>query len=91
MNSVILDGIRTNFGIADGKQILLHGVSQEKNPLFRSIVTSAKGLVEAQQYMFENLWNRAIPVIHKIREIEEGIKPDVIETIQTLLKYRICI
>ena len=40
-----------------------------------------KGLVEAQQYMFENLWNRAIPVIHKIREIEEGIKPDVIETI----------
>jgi hypothetical protein len=28
-----LDGVRTNFGIADGKQALLHGVSQETNPL----------------------------------------------------------
>jgi two-component system, OmpR family, sensor histidine kinase VicK len=31
--------------------------------------------------MFENLWNKAIPAIQKIKEIEEGIKPDVIETI----------
>ena len=38
-----LDGIRTNFGIADGKQILLHGVSQEKDPLSQAILTSAKG------------------------------------------------
>src|SRR3954452_14086192 len=76
-----LDGIRTNFGIADEKRILLHGVSQENDPLSQAILTSVKGLVEAQQYMFENLWNKAIPAIQKIREIEEGIKPDVIETI----------
>jgi sugar-specific transcriptional regulator TrmB len=31
--------------------------------------------------MFENLWNKAIPAIQKIKEIEESIKPDVIETI----------
>jgi two-component system sensor histidine kinase VicK len=76
-----LDGIRTNFGIADGKQILLHGVSQEKDPLSQAILTSVKGLVEAQQYMFENLWNKAIPAAHKIKEVEQGIKPEVIETI----------
>ncbi|MGN6346927.1 MAG: ATP-binding protein [Candidatus Nitrosocosmicus sp.] len=76
-----LEGIRTNFGIADGKQILLHGVSQEKDPLSQAIMSSIKGLVEAQQYMFENLWNKAIPATQKIKEIEEGIKPDVIETI----------
>lgn len=28
-----LDGVRTNFGIADGKEVLLHGISQETNPL----------------------------------------------------------
>ncbi len=71
-----LDGVRTNFGIADGKQILLHGVSEEKDPLSQAIQTSVKGLVEAQQYMFENLWNKSIPAIQKIKEIEEGIKPD---------------
>jgi signal transduction histidine kinase len=76
-----LDGIRTNFGIVDGKQVMLHGVSQEKDPLSQAILTSVKGLVEAQQYMFENLWTKSIPVEDKIKEIEEGIKPDVIETI----------
>ncbi len=83
-----LDGIRTNFGIADGKQILLHGVSQEKDPLSQAILTSVKGLVEAQQYMFENLWNKAIPAVHKIKEIEQGIKPDVIETITDPIKIQ---
>ncbi|MGN6709448.1 MAG: ATP-binding protein [Candidatus Nitrosocosmicus sp.] len=76
-----LDGIRTNFGIVDGNQVMLHGVSQEKDPLSQAILTSVKGLVEAQQYMFENLWNKAIPIEDKIKEIEKGIKPDVIETI----------
>jgi len=60
---------------------MLYGVSQEKDPLSQAIVTSVKGLVDAQQYMFENLWNKAIPAEHKIKEIEEGIKLDVIETI----------
>ncbi|MGN6558992.1 MAG: hypothetical protein ACTHJ2_00540 [Candidatus Nitrosocosmicus sp.] len=76
-----LDGIRTNFGIVDGKHVMLHGLSQEKDPLSQAILTSVKGLVEAQQYMFENLWNKAIPIEDKIKEIEERIKPDVIETI----------
>src|SRR6478672_3645978 len=66
-----LDGVRTNFGIADGEVVILHGVSQETDPLSQAIVTTVKGLVEAQQYMFENLWNKAIPAIQKIREIEE--------------------
>jgi hypothetical protein len=39
-----LDGIRTNFGIADVKQIILHGVSQEKDPLSQAVLTSVKGL-----------------------------------------------
>ena len=37
--------------------------------------------MDAQQYMFENLWNKAIPGAYKVKEIEEGIKPDIIETI----------
>lgn len=83
-----LDGIRTNFGIADDKQIILHGVSKEKDPLSQAILTSVKGLAEAQQYMFENLWNKAIPAIQKIKEIEESIKPDVIETIADPIKIQ---
>ena len=83
-----LEGVRTNFGIADGKEVLLHGVSQETDPLSQAIVTSVKGLVEAQQYMFENLWNKAIPAAQKIKEIEQGIKPDIIETITDPIKIQ---
>jgi two-component system, OmpR family, sensor histidine kinase VicK len=83
-----LDGVRTNFGIADGKEVLLHGVSQETNPLSQAIVTSVTGLVEAQQYMFDNLWKTSIPAIQKIKEIEQGIKPDIIETITDPIKIQ---
>ena len=77
-----LDGVRTNFGIADGKEALLHGVSQETNPLSQAILTTVRGIVEAQEYLFENLWKNAIPAQYKITEIEEGIKPTFIETLR---------
>ena len=70
-----LDGVRINFGIDDRKQVLLHGISYKTNPISQAILTSVKGFVEAQQYMFENLWNKAIPAIEKIKEIEEGVEP----------------
>ena len=76
-----LDGVRTNFAIADGKEALLHGVSQETNPLSQAIATSVKALVEAQMYLFDNLWKNAIPAQYKIKEIEEGVMPPFRETI----------
>lgn len=83
-----LDGVRTNFAIADGKLALLHGVSQETNPLSQAILTSAKALVEAQEYLFENLWKSAIPAQHKLMEIEEGVKPPFMETLGIQQKYK---
>ncbi len=87
-----LDGVRTNFGIADGKQALLHGVSQETNPLSQAILTSVKALVEAQEYLFENLWKSAIPAQHKVMEIEEGVKPPFMETLRDPVEIqKICV
>src|SRR5206468_1831754 len=83
-----LDGVRTNFGIADGKETLLHGVSQETDPLSQAIVTSVKGLVEAQEYLFESLWKSAIPAQYKIKEIEEGVKPPFIESLRDPFEIR---
>ncbi|HJT49647.1 MAG TPA: hypothetical protein VJ729_15805 [Nitrososphaeraceae archaeon] len=83
-----LDGVRTNFGIADGKQALLHGVSQETNPLSQAILTSAKALVQAQEYLFENLWKSAIPAQHKVMEIEEGVKPPFTETLRDAVEIQ---
>jgi len=58
---------------------MLHPISNEEQPLSHAIVSNAKALVEARRYLFETLWNKAIPAEEKIKEIEEGIKPPFIE------------
>ena len=59
-----LDGIRTNFGIIDGKEVMPYGISQETDPSSQSILTIVKGLVDVQQFMLK-IWNNAIPPFSK--------------------------
>jgi two-component system, OmpR family, sensor histidine kinase VicK len=76
-----LTAVRSNFGIADRKLCLLHTIANEEQPLSHAIITNVKGIVEAQQYLFETLWSKAIPLEKKIKEIEEGIVTEFIETL----------
>lgn len=56
--------------------------SQEAKLLTQSIYSTVKAFVGQQQYFFETLWKKAIPAKQRIREIEEGLKREFIETIQ---------
>jgi two-component system sensor histidine kinase VicK len=56
--------------------------SQEAKQLTQSIFSTVRAFVEQQQYFFEMLWRRAIPAKQRIKEIEEGLKREFIETIQ---------
>ena len=60
---------------------MFHSISHEEQPLSHAIISNAKALVEVQQYLFETLWNEAIPAEEKIMEIEEGVRPPFIETL----------
>lgn len=77
-----LDGIKGNFGIADRREFLEHIINREDEPLTHAIFSTAKGIVDARQFLFDNLWKKAIPIEDRIKEIEEGIKPSFIETIR---------
>ena len=46
------------------------------------IRSTAKVFVEKQQFVFETLWNKAIPARQRFRELEQGVKTEVIETIE---------
>jgi two-component system, OmpR family, sensor histidine kinase VicK len=48
-------------------------VLQEAKPLTQVIYSNVKEVVEQGQYIFDTLWNAAIPAEQKIREVEEGI------------------
>lgn len=41
------------------------------------IYSNVKEIVEHQQYIFDTLWNKAIPAINRIREVEEKRMPGI--------------
>jgi two-component system, OmpR family, sensor histidine kinase VicK len=45
------------------------------------IYSNVKDIVQQQKYVFDSLWNRAIPFEQRIREIEEGIEREFFEVI----------
>jgi signal transduction histidine kinase len=77
-----LDGVKGNFGISDGVEYRASPTSKQEETPSEYIISTMKSFVEQQQYFFETIWNKAIPAEQRIREIEEGIEPEVIETIR---------
>jgi two-component system sensor histidine kinase VicK len=77
-----LDGIKGNFGIADGKDYRATANMQEGQPPTQAIRSTVKAFVEQQQHFFETLWGKAIPAKQRFKEIEQGAKREFVETIR---------
>jgi two-component system, OmpR family, sensor histidine kinase VicK len=69
-----LDGVRGGMAVSES-EYMATTLLQEEKPLTQVIYSSVKEVVEQGQYIFDTLWNAAIPAQNKIREIEEGIVP----------------
>src|SRR5919106_1186967 len=76
-----LDGIKGGMAVSE-KEYVAAAVMQEAKPVPHLIYSNVKEIVEHQQYMFETLWTKSIPVEQKIREIEEGVNLGITEIIQ---------
>jgi two-component system, OmpR family, sensor histidine kinase VicK len=76
-----LDNVKGNFSVGD-RDYTANAAQSANAPLPQLIHSNVKAIIEQQQYFFETLWNKAIPAEQRIREIEEGVKPEVIETIR---------
>jgi signal transduction histidine kinase len=84
-----LDEVKGNFEISDGgKEYVATANLQKAKPLKQLIYSNIKEIGEQQQYIFNTLWNKAIPAQEKIKEIEEGIIPEVTEIIRNTEKAR---
>ncbi len=75
-----LDNIRGNFGVSDDEYMAIATIEKEK-PITHVIYSNAEQIVRQHQYLFETLWDKAIPAEQKIREIEEGVEPEFVEVI----------
>ena len=74
-----MDKIDANFGLNEVEY--LGSITLQEEETLQATYSNVKEVVEQQQFIFNTLWSKAIPAEQKIREIEEGIKPEVIETI----------
>src|SRR5581483_8866672 len=77
-----LDGAKGNFAIVDRTEYTNILVQEEGERPTQALISNVRSFVQQQQYSFDALWQKAIPAQERIKEIEEGIKPDFIETIR---------
>jgi two-component system sensor histidine kinase VicK len=91
-----LDEVKGNFSILDETiyeatmignflvpdEVSTQALNQDAKPLTQSIYSSVKAFVGQQQYFFDMLWKKSIPARQRIKEIEEDLKREFIETIQ---------
>jgi two-component system, OmpR family, sensor histidine kinase VicK len=80
-----LNGVKGNFEVsqkAKGKGEYIGAATlEEAEPVTQLIYSNVKEIVEQEQFVFDTLWNKAIPYNVRIKEMEEGIKPETIEVI----------
>jgi two-component system, OmpR family, sensor histidine kinase VicK len=69
-----LNGVKGGLAVSETEHMATT-VLEEAKPLTQVIFSSVKEVVEQGQYIFDTLWNTAIPAEQKIREIEEGVMP----------------
>ncbi len=77
------------FGVSETEYVATE-VMQVAQPLAQLTYSNMKVIVEQQQYLFQNLWDKATPAEQKIKEIEEGIEPprtEVIRGIERSMPY----
>jgi two-component system sensor histidine kinase VicK len=73
-----LDGIQGNFGVSETEYLASATLDKEKVvPLL--IYSNVKQFVKQPQYVFQTLWNKAIPAEQRIEEIQLGKEHEFLE------------
>ncbi len=75
-----IDGVKGNFGISDQNEYI-GNILPDGKPDGQLIHINVKSFIELQQYLFDTLWNQAMPAKERINEIELGLDKEFLETI----------
>jgi signal transduction histidine kinase len=79
-----MDGIKGNFVLHDDKEYFLpFFVGEPEEPESRNaLFCTQEEMVEAHLFIFENLWRQATPAHLRIKELEEGIPTEVLQSLR---------
>ncbi len=74
-----LDGVKGSVCV-NNSEFLGMSTWRETKLLNPVIYSNEREVIEQQQYIFEMFWKKAEPITQKLREIEEGIVPEIMES-----------
>ena len=77
-----LSGVKGGLAVSE-TEYMATAVLEEAKPLTQVIFSSVKEVVEQGQYIFDTLWNAAIPAEQRIKEIEEGLEPVITRILES--------
>jgi|SRR5829696_30198 len=83
-----LEGIITFLSVLDGRLVTSTAYGEENKILPHLITSTVKVLVDQHKYFFDTLWKKAIPAKQRIREIEQGVKREFVETMRDSVEIR---
>lgn len=81
-----LEGVKGNFAVSDEKTYLASLDLYQEKSIRELIYSNVKRLAEHHKYLFEMLWNKAVPAEKRIIEIEEGSIPRITRLIDDPLQ-----
>ena len=67
-----LDAIKGNFMVSESEYIAPLILLEHGKIALQAVYSNMNEVVEQQQYLFDNFWNKTIPGEDRIKEIEEG-------------------
>ena len=74
-----LNGTKGSGFAVSEKEYAESGALEAEKPIPELMTSTIGAIREQHQFLFDTLWNKAIPAELKIKEIEEGIKPEKTE------------
>jgi two-component system, OmpR family, sensor histidine kinase VicK len=76
-----LDGLKGGIAVSE-TEYMATTILREAEPLAQVIYSDVEEIIEQQQYFFDTIWRNGIPAKRRIREIEDGLKREFIDTIK---------
>ena len=76
-----LDGIRSNFGIFDNRAYMVYIFHRESDKPDQTYWSNSQVLVDKQNILFSKLWDMAVPLLDRKKELEYQNSPNYQKTI----------
>jgi two-component system sensor histidine kinase VicK len=74
-----LEGVKGNMEVSDTEYISPATYHNIRKTAYQILYSNVTEIVEQHQYLFDTLWNKAIPARQKIRELEKDIEAEFFE------------